>query len=555
MNFWSSSSGPNLGRMSDRFISQRVYSARAWRLGSYRHYSRLNAAGQPAPQSEGFWLERNRSLLKSLLVATLLAVLTYAVVAISKHVNSRPSSPSPSGLQPSLDPGGCSRPENGFQCNSSTSHWWGQYSPYFTVPSEIDSSVPEEECELTFAQVLSRHGARNPTAGKSAFYTDLIDRLHRTTTSYGPDPEFLFLKDYVYRLGADQLTPFGQQEMVDSGTKFYRRYRSLISSNGEQPFIRASDQDRVVMSARNFTQGYHAALVADGGSPHHGGDLPYKILTISESADANNTMHHGLCTAFESSVTGSAAQATFASTFTPRLISRLEPQLRGFTFVSSVDVIALMDLCAFETVNIDPSSIGRSKLSPFCNLFSENDWKYYDYYQTLGKWYGYGPGNELGPTQGVGYVNELIARMTGRPVDDKTSTNSTLDHSNGTFPLDRKVYADFSHDNDMTSILGALGLYGGVDKERVSNTSRVDVRDMDGFSAAWTVPFAGRVYFEKMRCQGREMDEELVRVLVNDRVVRLRGCEADEQGRCALDKWVESLDFARKGGLWDRCFV
>ena len=68
-------------------------------------------------------------------------------------------------------------------------------------------------------------------------------------------------------------------------------------------------------------------------------------------------------------------------------------------------------------------------------------------------------GQELGPVQGVGYINELIARLTGQPVQDSTQTNHTLDSSNETFPLDRTVYADFSHDNQMVAIYSAMGLF------------------------------------------------------------------------------------------------
>lgn len=41
-------------------------------------------------------------------------------------------------------------------------HFWGQYSPYFAIDSSISEDVPSN-CEITFAQVLSRHGARDPT--------------------------------------------------------------------------------------------------------------------------------------------------------------------------------------------------------------------------------------------------------------------------------------------------------------------------------------------------------------------------------------------------------
>jgi hypothetical protein len=205
-----------------------------------------------------------------------------------------------------------------------------------------------------------------------------------------------------------------------------------------------------------------------------------------------------------------------------------------------------MDLCPYETVH---SPVG--KLSPFCGLFTEKEWHEYDYYQSLGKYYGYGWGEALGATQGVGFANELIARLTSAPVDDHTSTNHTLDNSGNTFPLGAILYADFSHDNDMTSIFSALGLYN--ETQPLLKQTMQNAEEMKGYSASWTVPFGARAYFEKMSCAGEE--EEHVRVVVNDRVLPLHTCGGDGLGRCKLSAFVDSLSFARAGGNWDKCFV
>lgn len=95
--------------------------------------------------------------------------------------------------------------------------------------------------------------------------------------------KYAFLQDYVYTLGADQLTAFGQQELVNSGTTFFNRYSSLAK---QFPlFVRASSQNRVVVSAQKFDEGYHQAKVATGPDPSY----PYPILVISETKGSNNT--------------------------------------------------------------------------------------------------------------------------------------------------------------------------------------------------------------------------------------------------------------------------
>lgn len=434
----------------------------------------------------------------------------------------------------------CEGPEKGYVCKLEISHSWGQYSPFFSVPSEISADIPSG-CTLTFAQILSRHGARDPTTSKTKTYSNLVSRIHKTVTHYGPG--FESLKDYEYILGADQLTPFGQQELVNSGIKFYNRYRDLASKT--TPFIRAAGQDRVVESAQKWTQGYHVQLLKDKTSSDTA--FPYPILSIPEEEGVNNTLNHGLCTAFETSTIADPIQAKWLSRFAPPITARLNANLPGAN-ITDKETTYLMDLCAFETV---ASSRGAT-ISSICDLFSTSEWADYDYFQAVGKWYGYGPGHPLGPTQGVGWVNELISRLTNTPVNDHTTTNTTLDSNTETFPLGRALYADFSHDNDMMGVYGALGLYNGT--KDLDPEVRTSAAEAGGFSSAWTVPFAARMYVEKMVCADKTR-EELVRVLVNDRVVRLKGCGADELGRCRLGDFVESLGFARGGGKWEECHV
>ena len=402
----------------------------------------------------------------------------------------------------------------------------------------ISADVPSQ-CHVALVQVLSRHGARDPTLSKTLAYSQVIERIKSKVRRF--QGNFAFLANYSYILGADQLTELGKQQMVNSGRAFFGRYNDLAKVS--IPFIRASGQQRVVDSAEGFAKGFHGARRAAGRPDDE--KYPYNIVIISEAAGSNNTLDHGLCTAFEASTIGSAAQRIYASIFTPAITARLNANLPGAD-LNLMDTIFLMDLCPFETV-----ASSSSTPSPFCALFTPVEWKHYDYYQTLGKYYGYGPGNPLGPTQGVGFVNELVARLTGKPVVDHTSVNRTLDVNPNTFPLGRSLYADFGHDNDMTAVFSALGLYNSTPP--LSTTRTMTLEEMKNYSAAWTVPFAARAYFEKLQCEGEE--EEMVRVLVNGRVLPMETCGGDTLGRCTLGAFVDSLGFAKAGGHWNQCFM
>ncbi|GFP53655.1 3-phytase A [Trichoderma asperellum] len=420
-------------------------------------------------------------------------------------------------------------------CTTDVSHIWGQYSPVFSVPSTIDASVPQG-CNVTFAQILSRHGARAPTQKKSDVYKAMIQRIQSSVKVYGEGYEFL--KDYDYNLGADDLTPFGEQQLVDSGIAFYQRYQDLASES--DPFVRTPGSDRVIVSAQRFTEGYYKTQGRDASSPMK------SILVLPEDYGFNNTLNHGACQAFEDGPVSEIReqnQKTWLGIFGPAINRRLNSRLPGAN-LTLTETIYMMDLCPFNTV-----ATTTAALSDFCRLFSMDEWASYDYFQSLDKWYGYGRGNPLGPSQGVGFGNELIARLTGTPVDDHTTTNSTLDSSPDTFPLNRTLYADFSHDNTMSSVFAALGLFNST--MDLPLKYKVSPRRLHGFSAAWAVPFAARLYVEKMRCG--DSSEELVRVILNDRVVPLRTCNSDRLGRCKLRGFVDSLKFIRSGGLWDQC--
>ncbi|KAL7949848.1 acid phosphatase [Trichoderma barbatum] len=429
----------------------------------------------------------------------------------------------------------CSACETVGNCTEDVSRIWGQYSPVYSVPSTIDASIPYG-CNVTFAQILSRHGARAPTQKKTDLYKGMIERIQHNVKEYGKG--FEFLKDYKYSLGADDLSPFGEQQMVDSGIAFFHRYPDLGTEF--DPFVRASGSDRVIVSAERFVEGFYSAQDRNASSPLK------KILVLPEDEGFNNTLNHGACPAFEEGPASKIVdeyQKVWLGVFGPAINRRLNAKLPGAN-LTLTETIYMMDLCPFNTVaniNLAPSD--------FCRLFSTDEWASYDYFQALDKWYGYGRGNPMGPSQGVGFGNELIARLTGTPVDDDTTTNSTLDSSPKTFPLNSKLYADFSHDNTMSSIFAALGMFNSTIDLPLKY--KVSPRRLHGFSASWAVPFGARMYLEKMQCS--DASEELVRVILNDRVVPMRTCNADKLGRCKLSGFIDSLKFVRSGGLWNQC--
>lgn len=439
-------------------------------------------------------------------------------------------------------PRACNTVNGGYNCFSDISHRWGQYSPYFSLAGEGASDDVPNGCHLTFVQVLSRHGARYPTESKSLKYAELMADIQANATAF--KGETAFLRDYNYTLGSDDLTTFGERQMFSSGVKFYERYSALTQNI--VPFIRASGSSRVVASANQFIQGFQESKTADRCVVGHQ-PTPKINVIISEQTGSNNSLNHNTCPKLETDPLSDNITDHYAAIIAPPIAQRLQSLLPGVT-LSAHDVTYLMDMCAFDTVALTPDG---SIQSPFCTLFTSHEWTQYNYLQSLWKYYGFGAGNPLGPTQGVGFVNELIARLTHSPVHDHTSTNSTLDAPGAsTFPLNSTLYADFTHDNGLIPIYFALGLYNGTHPLPKNHIQSPD--NADGYSAAWTVPFAARAYVEMMQCEHES--EPFVRVLVNDRVVPLHGCMVDALGRCRRDDFIKALSFARDGGDWMDCY-
>ncbi|KZT12295.1 phosphoglycerate mutase-like protein [Laetiporus sulphureus 93-53] len=418
---------------------------------------------------------------------------------------------------------------------------WGQYSPYYPAN---EYSSPPSSCNIT---QLQRHGARYPAHEDAPTYRDAVDKLTSVTRYH--DERLDFLEDYEYNLDEDVLVPLGMRQSWESGYEAFARYGEVIKKE-KTIFLRASDSQRVVDSAVNWTKGFAAASQSE---------MAPKIEQLL-SEKVNNTLNND-CPA---SSDGVAEMNTWLKQFAPPIAKRLNTAAPGANLTDE-DVFGLMALCPFESIamaHADAESKKKTKArSKFCALFNDDEWAAFEYHGDVEKYYKTGPGNKLGPVQGVGYVNELIARLTGTTVRDHTTHNASLP-----FPLDRTLYADFSHENDMVAVYAAMGLFDARDA-RAPDPRRMPSDGDDGadgrrvWRASRMVPFSARMVVERLECAsdqegGREAGT-CVRVLVNDALQPLGFCGAEEGERiCTLDAFVKSQEYARGEGQQDfkKCY-
>lgn len=409
----------------------------------------------------------------------------------------------------------------------------GSLSPYHTTKSY---PILPEKCKILMVCQLQRHGSRYPTTHVS---TKIQTALNKLKNAVPNDNTFKFIQNYKYRLLENSLNEFGKNESLQSGKEFKKRYPNLFSSQNQSEdqlnssviFIRASSSERVIESSKKF-------LIGLDLEPN----VEYKesdILVIPETFGSNNTLDDNNCP----NSPDLAFSNQWLNFFTRSIITRLNSRAIGLNLDEN-DVVSLMQLCCFE-------SLADQKYSQFCKLFEKSDWIGYEYYIDLEKLYKHGYGNQLGAVQGVGYVAELLSRLTGNAsyvTNDKTQVNHTLDQSEETFPLNRKVYLDFSHDNQMISIISAL---------RVKIEPLLSPHGPPLSNREWRmssmVPFASRLTFEKVHCDDDPHDK--IRILLNDDLIPLKSCEGHKAGFCDLDSFVKSQNFTRNNGncLYDLC--
>ena len=219
----------------------------------------------------------------------------------------------------------------------------------------------------------------------------------------------------------------------------------------------------------------------------------------------------------------------------------------------------MQSICAYEYNYIYSSS--------FCSLFTANEWKGFELTLELEYYYDYSWGNPTGRAQGIGWLQELLARLDHHYIlSSNSSVNSTLDDSGDTFPLNQKVYADFSHDDILISIMTAMSL--DYFKDPPSLTDYPPDPDRH-FILSTITPFAARLITEVVGCSSADPEavsqprtyytpgqygydasnasNKFIRMRLNDGILPLstiRGgdCEGRTDGMCKLENFMKSQE-------------
>ncbi|KAA1471725.1 phosphoglycerate mutase-like protein [Dentipellis sp. KUC8613] len=388
------------------------------------------------------------------------------------------------------------------------------------------SPVIPDGCKLKQAYLLHRHGARYPPNGTEP--GGFASRLHAAATGAGfsATGPLSFLNEWTYKLGAEILTPFGRKQLYDLGVGFRVSYGDLLKGFVDLPVFRTNSQERMVDSALQFAAGFFG--VQSYQTSYH------QQIDINTYGFNSTLAPFQNCTNAFSKVAPDARRRTteWASIYTQPIIERLSKHIKGVNLTSD-DVVAMQQACAFETVALGYSS--------FCGLFTKKEWKEFEYHDALLFWYVFGPGGPATAAQGVGWVQELLSRLTRTRITNfDSSINSTLASSNITFPLNQPIYVDATHDVVISSILVAMNFTSLAASGPLPSTH---IPENQSWKISQIVPFATRLVGQVLSCH--DSDEPThIRFMLNDAVLPmtgLKGCKANKHGLCAFDNFIAGM--------------
>ncbi|RSH94137.1 hypothetical protein EHS25_003940 [Saitozyma podzolica] len=159
---------------------------------------------------------------------------------------------------------------------------------------------------------------------------------------------------------------------------------------------------------------------------------------------------------------------------------------------------------------------------------------------------------------GLGWVQELVSRLTNSRLTEFNSTVNSSFHDDVQFPLYDPIYVDFTHDTEFALLLATMNLTSFAE----SGEPRLDHIPKHGsFVTSKFCPFGANLQVQVLKCSSSSLasdakSKKQIRLILNDAAVPLtgiNGCPTNDDGLCPFEAFVGSMqtiiggvDFARE---------
>ncbi|KAK6197606.1 acid phosphatase, secreted [Scheffersomyces amazonensis] len=386
----------------------------------------------------------------------------------------------------------------------------GGSAPYIQRPGFGLSTELPNQCELEQVHLLSRHGERYPSKGDGVQFESILAKFQKYGKPFKGDLQFL--NDYEYFVTDSdnyekETSPLNSHSPYDGisdeyrhGSLFRNKYDSLYNPEKILPIF-TTNSKRCYDTSESFARGFL-------GEEFNDNKLEFVIISEDKSMGINSLTPRYACSNFNGEVNREKLNQ-YDRSFLNDILARFQHDNPGLDLTPG-EVNSLFLWCAFE-INVKGHS-------PFCDLFTNEEFIKSSYSTDLGNYYTTGPGNPKSKTIG----SEMVS--------------ATLKLLQDTQP-DNKIWLSFTHDTDMEMYLSCLGI---IDPIKELPVDRIPFPNP--YSAAEMLPQGARIYIEKFKCNKSAKQASYVRYIINDSVVPIRNCLNGPGFSCEFSEYEDYIN-------------
>ncbi|KAL8829657.1 MAG: hypothetical protein Q9191_001886 [Dirinaria sp. TL-2023a] len=401
--------------------------------------------------------------------------------------------------------------------------------------------APPAGCQVEQVHMISRHAERYPTAGAGGRMLKLLERIRQSNVTLRGDLGFVNQWQYFCDDSSaqhDQLTrtgPYaGTMSAFRTGTKLRTRYSHLLPSSSSPHRLNfwASSTKRVVDTAEYFAHGLFGLDWASTATLH--------IVSDSSNLGANTLTPQNTCLRYRSDSElghnyGYIQLAKFSATYLHKIGVRFRRQNPHLPFTDQ-EIYSMQEMCGFETLTRGGS--------PWCAVFTHEDWRNFEYARDILLYYRAGPGNKFGAPMGWLWLNATAKLLQQGPDVGK-------------------MFLSFVHDGNLVAMLAALGIF--YSPASLPTTYRDPSRI---WRLSQVTPMSGRVIFERLTCNPTHASSQykpyhdhaedgkntqhsvlqdarnstFIRININDGIVALPNCTSGPGSSCPLEEFLAFIN-------------
>lgn len=383
----------------------------------------------------------------------------------------------------------------------------GGSGPYVQHPGfGISADIPDQ-CTLEQVHLMSRHGERFPSKSAGKRFEKIWKKIKAYNGTLTGQLEFFndynyFVSDKAYyekettNLNSEG-TFSGTTDALKHGLSFRAKYNSLFNATEETLKIFTASSGRVHQTSDYFARGFLGDQYSDDS-------VSYYILDEDASLGANSMTPSYGCLNYQWDINEDLV-GTYNESYLDGARARILKGNEKLNLTTS-DVKNLFQWCAYE-INVRGSS-------PVCDLFTNEEYVRYSYFQDLDNYYANSNGNNLSATVSSAWLN---------------ATKEFLLEEDPEY----RVLLSFTHDNEIETFHAALGLFQ-PDEDLPLDHIPFPIP----YSHVQVTPQGARTVTEKFNCGGTSY----VRYVINDAVIPIKTCQSGPGFSCELSEFESYIE-------------